>query len=162
MRPSTHRRAICIVSAILAAAALQAGAVGSASALTPAAYRAQLNGLCRSNTPTIHAINADLNRAVKAKDGFTIGADLGKLLLINLRQDARIEAIPVPVAMRTQMAAIFRVLRQIDSHARLGIAKAANRDSAGLLAELDTIGRIAKPLNGQLDRAGLRDCGSNQ
>ena len=35
-------------------------------------------------------------------------------------------------------------------------------DSRGMVAELDKISKLAQPLDGRLDRAGLRDCGSNQ
>jgi hypothetical protein len=31
-----------------------------------------------------------------------------------------------------------------------------------MIAELDKISKLAQPLNGRLDRAGLRGCGSNQ
>lgn len=154
------KRTVATITVV--AAALLAGATPAASASTPAAYRAHLNSLCRSYTPRIHALEADAEKAGKAKDGLTFGSDLGELLVLALAQDARIEATPVPAALRTQMAPILRSLRTIDAHARLAIVKAGRRDSQGMFAELDTIGRLSAPLNKLLDRAGLRDCGSNQ
>jgi hypothetical protein len=60
------------------------------------------------------------------------------------------------------MTPILRLLRTADSHARLALRKATLGDTLGMLAELDKISKLAQPLNGRLDRAGLRDCGSNQ
>jgi hypothetical protein len=53
-------------------------------------------------------------------------------------------------------------MRTIDGHIRATIADAGAGKSQAMLAELLKIGDLAKPLNAQLDAAGLRDCGSNQ
>src|SRR5436190_718476 len=72
------------------------------------------------------------------------------------------ERTAVPAAMRTEMTPILRVLRTADGYARLALRKAATGDSRGMIAELDRISKLTRSLNGRLDRAGLRDCGSNQ
>jgi len=64
--------------------------------------------------------------------------------------------------MRAQMTPILRLLRTADGHARLALRKGAMGDGPGMIAELDKISKLAQPLDGRLDRAGLRDCGSNQ
>ena len=152
-----------IVTTITVVAALQAVASAAAAPpATPAAYRAQLNSMCRSYTPRFHALQADMQKALRAKDGLTFGDALGEFLVLALAQDGRIRRAPVPAGMRKQMTPVLRSLGVIDVHARLAIAKAGKRDSQGLFAELDTIGRLSTPLNKLLDRAGLHDCGSNQ
>jgi hypothetical protein len=148
--------------AVLVAAALGVVAPSPASAQTPAGYRAELNRLCRGYTPKLRADQKAMQKATEAKDWKAFGYALGHYLALALTQDRRIETTPVPHAMRTQMAPILRLLRTADSHARLALRKAALGDSRGMLAELDKIGKLAQPLNGRLDRAGLRDCGSNQ
>jgi hypothetical protein len=147
---------------VILTAALGVVAPSAASAQTPAGYRAQLNRLCRGYTPKLRADQKAMQKATEAKDWKAFGYALGHYLALALTQDRRIETTPVPHAMRTQMAPILRLLRTADSHARLALRKAALGDSRGMLAELDKIGKLAQPLNGRLDRAGLRDCGSNQ
>lgn len=151
-----------IVTALAVAATLQVGAADAAAAATPAAYRTQLNRICRSYTPRFHALDRDLKAAVKAKDGVRYGRDLGQVLVLALLQDAQIQAVSVPLAMRAQMTPIRRTLRVIDAHARAAVTKAQRQDGQGMLAELQAIQRLTPPLNKQFDRAGLRDCGSNQ
>jgi hypothetical protein len=137
-------------------------APSAASAQTPAGYRAQLNGLCRGYTPKLRADQKAIQNATKAKDWKAFGYALGHYLMLALTQDRQIESTPVPSAMRIQMTPILRLLRTADGHARLALRKAAMGDSRGMIAELDRISKLAQPLNGRLDRAGLRDCGSNQ
>ena len=134
----------------------------SASAQTPAGYRAQLNGLCRSYTPKFRADRKAMQKATKAKDWKAFGYALGHFLALALAQDRQIESTPVPPALRTQMTPILRLLRTADGHARLALRKGAMGDGPGMIAELDKISKLAQPLDGRLDRAGLRDCGSNQ
>jgi len=149
------------VAAILVAA-LAIVAPSAASAQTPASYRAQLNGLCRGYTPKFRADQKAMQTALATKDWKAFGFALGHYLGLALVQDKQIERTPVPAAMRTQMTPILRVLRTADGYARLALRKAATGDSRGMIAELDKISRLTRSLNGRLDRAGLRDCGSNQ
>ena len=134
----------------------------SASAQTPAGYRAQLNGLCRSYTPKFRADQKAMQNATRAKDWKAFGYALGHYLALALAQDRQMERTPVPSAMRAQMTPIQRLLRVADGHARLALHKGAMGDIRGMVAELDKISKLAQPLNGLLDRAGLRDCGSSQ
>ena len=105
----------------------------SASAQTPAGYRAQLNGLCRGYTPKFRADRKALQKATKAKDWKAFGYALGHYLALALAQDRQIESTPVPAAMRTQMTPILRLLRTADGHARLALHEAAMGDSRGRL-----------------------------
>jgi hypothetical protein len=147
---------------VILTAALGVVAPSAASAQTPAGYRAQLNRLCRSYTPKLRADQKAMQEATKAKAWKAFGYALGHYLALALTQDRQIESTPVPRAMRTQMTAILRLLRTADGHARLALRKATLGDSSGMLAELSKISKLAQPLNRRLDRAGLRDCGSNQ
>ncbi len=74
----------------------------SASAQTPAGYRAQLNGLCRGYTPKFRADWKALEKATKAKDWKAFGYALGHYLALALAQDRQIESTPVPAAMKTR------------------------------------------------------------
>ncbi|OAI55989.1 hypothetical protein AYO48_02085 [Gaiella sp. SCGC AG-212-M14] len=151
-----------LYAAVIVTVALGVVGPSGASAQTPAGYRAQLNGLCRGYTPKFRADRKAIETATKAKDGKAFGYALGHYLALALAQDRQIESAPVPYAMRTQMTPILRLLRTADGHARLALRKAAMGDSRGMVAELNKISKLAQPLNGRLDRAGLRDCGSNQ
>lgn len=135
---------------------------GAASAATPAAYRTQVNGICRGYTPTAKKIETAMKRGAAKKDYHAYGVALGELMILNLTQDRRIEAVRVPSAFRVQMTPILARLKKIDAHTRQALLKAQQGDGTGLGAELTTIDTLAKPLNAQLDKAGLRECGSNQ
>jgi hypothetical protein len=137
-------------------------AAGAADAATPAAYRANVNGICRGYTPTGKSLEAQMKKAQAAKDYVAWGVALGRLLLLDLEQDRRIEAVPVPAALTARMKTILTRMRTIDGHIRAAIADAGAGKSQAMLAELLKIGDLAKPLNAQLDAAGLKDCGSNQ
>jgi len=151
-----------LYAAVMVTVALGVVAPSAASAQSPAGYRAQLNGLCRAYTPKFRADQKALQRATKARDWKAFGYALGHYLALALAQDRQIENTPVPSALRTQMTPILRLLRTVDGHARLALRKASMGDSRGMIAELDRIIQLARPLDGRLDRAGLRDCGSNQ
>jgi hypothetical protein len=148
--------------AIILTAALGVVAPSAASAQTPAGYRAQLNRLCRGYTPKLRADEKAMQKAAKAKDGKAYGYALGHYLALALAEDRQIESTPVPAAMRRQMTPILRLFRTADGHIRTALRKAATGDTRGMLAKLAEIAKLAGPLNARLDRAGLRDCGSNQ
>ncbi len=151
-----------LYATVIVTVALGVVAPSAASAQTPSGYRAQLNGLCRSYTPKFRTDRKAMQTASKAKDWKAFGYALGHYLALALAQDRRIESTPVPSAMRAQMTPILRLLRTADGHARLALRKGAMGDGPGMIAELDKISKLAQPLDGRLDRAGLRDCGSNQ
>jgi hypothetical protein len=145
-------------------AVAQGAAVGARAAApaTPSAYRAYVNGVCRSYTPRISALETSMDKAQRAKDGHAFGVALGKLIVLTLAQDARVEKTPVPPPLRAQMAPILRKLRAADGHLRTALSNAVAGKPSAMLSELEETSRIAAPLNRLLDRAGLRDCGSNQ
>jgi hypothetical protein len=149
-----------IVSTI--AACMLALTAAPAPAATPAAYRTQLNALCRSYTPKLKRLETKLAAALKANEPRAYGVYLGQALVLAIDEDVRIERTPVPAALRTRMAPIVRQLKLADGAARRALADAVRGDSQGMVAELRTIANLSPSLNTRLDRAGLRDCGSNQ
>jgi hypothetical protein len=148
--------------AVIATAALGVFAPSAALAQSPSAYRAQLNRHCRTFTPKFKRIEANLKKAVSTKDPKLLAAALGLGLALNLKQDAYIEKVPVPAAMRTQMGPTLRLLRTVDRHARLALLDANKKDLQRFMTEIKAIDRLVPLLNKRFDRAGLRDCGSNQ
>jgi len=148
--------------AVIAIAALGVVAPSAAPAQSPSAYRAQLNRHCRTFTPKFKRIEANLKKAVSTKDPKLLAAALGLGLALNLKQDAYIEKVPVPAAMRSQMVPTLRLLKTVDRHARLALLYANKKDLQRFMTEIKEIDRLVPLLNKRLDRAGLRDCGSNQ
>jgi hypothetical protein len=134
----------------------------SATAATPAQYRAKVNSICRTYTPTFKKLEATMTKAQKANDGQAYGIALGQLLVLGLVQDARIEREPVPLALRVQMTPIITRYKKIDAHIRAALAAAKANDPTRMGAELTAAGKIGAGFNAKLDAAGLRDCGSNQ
>jgi len=150
------------VAALLAACIAALTVLASATAATPAAYRAHVNAICAGYTPTVKQLSRQLAAAEKAKDGQAYGLALGKLMVLQLAEDRKVTAVPVPAALRARMTPILARLKQLDTHLRLALNAAMAGDNAGLLAELTTVTKVGKPLNGWLDAAGLRECGSKQ
>ena len=107
-------------------------------------------------------LETEMKQAQAVNDPVAYGVALGRLLVMSITQDTRIEAVPVPPALRTRMTPILARMKSIDAHARAAIAAARAGNSKAMVTELLAIGTLAKPLNNQLDAAGLRDCGSNQ
>lgn len=138
------------------------GTAAAASGATPAAYRASLNRMCRSYTPALTKLQAAMTAAEKRKDGRAYGIYLGEALVLTLQQDGRIERTPVPAPLRATMTPIIRTLKLADAHIRLAVDDALRSNSTGMLAELKKVAAVAGTMNQRLDRAGLRDCGSNQ
>ena len=137
-------------------------AVAAASASTPRAYRAKLNGICRGYTPKFKSFESALTKAEANKDGYAYGVALGKLIALGLQQDTQLEAVPVPARFSVRMRPILTRLRTIDVHLKRAVLDAAHGDPQGMLAEITSVNTVGKPLNHLLDTAGLRDCGSNQ
>ena len=151
-----------LLSALLVVAALVAGAQTAAAAQTPTSYRAHLNAICRSYTPKLKAGQQTMRAALKANHAKVFGAALADVMRLTLEQDAKIRRTPVPVALRAQMAPILRLFRTADIHVRLAAAHGSDGNVRGVLAELQEVAKVTPALNRRLDRAGLRDCGSNQ
>jgi hypothetical protein len=143
-------------------AALVLAAAGAASAATPAAYRTKVNGICRSYTPKFKTVEAQMRKAEAAKDYTGYGVALGKMLVLGLNQDLRVEAVPVPAALKTTMAPIIARMKKVDVYVKAALGDAAQGYVTAMLADLKKIDQVGAPLNRMLDAAGLKDCGSNQ
>jgi hypothetical protein len=143
---------------------LAALAVGSAPGSTQATpqYRAELNAMCRSTTVALRAIEAKLAAARAARNAQAYAVDLGVYLGLGLREDATIEATPIPAAVRSTMAPVVSVLRRIDRNIRAGIASIRTGNVSALQAALVQAARLTSTINLGMDRSGLRECGSNQ
>ncbi|HEX6789041.1 MAG TPA: hypothetical protein VF091_07350 [Gaiellaceae bacterium] len=146
---------------VLAAVLIALACVASAAA-SVATYRAHVNGICRGYTPQLKQIEADAKAAERTKNVAKVYYELGAGIGLGLREDAAVEAVPVPTGLASQMTPILRQLRTIDGHGRrlLTLARAGNLQ--GVLTESATITTLGRPLDGMLDRAGLADCGSKQ
>ena len=150
------------VTALLAACVAALTVLASATAATPAAYRAQVNGICAPYTPTVKTLLRQLDAAGKTKDSQAYGIALGKLIVLQLTEDRKIEAVPVPAALRVSMTRILTRMKQLDTHLRKSLTDAMAGNNAGMLNELKLVSTLSKPMNGWLDAAGLRECGSKQ
>jgi hypothetical protein len=142
--------------------AMSAFVAAASAAPSPASYRAGLNAMCRSNTVTLDKLKADSKRAQQAKDWHAYGVALGRMLVIALREDAAIEAAPIPTQLRPQMVPALGLLKKADAIVYQALRRLAAGDSSGGIAELKNLGPLSGPVNRYLDAAGLRDCGSNQ
>jgi hypothetical protein len=149
-------------AAVIVALALGVAAPAAAAAPSPTSYRAQLNRVCRGYTPKLKRDSEKMKEAASAGDANAFGAALVHAVRLILAQDAYIEKASVPVAMRAQMKPIVQLLKTADGHLRRAMSLGIQRDVRGMLAEFNKVGKLSAPLNRRLDRAGLRDCGSNQ
>jgi hypothetical protein len=157
MRSLATKAVVTLLAVALATSAATAG-----STLTPTQYRAKLNAMCRANTPQIKILEADFRRAQKAQDGRAMGIALGRLIVLTLRQDARIRATPVPSRLKTKMLPTMRLLRQADGIMREILVDATASRVRAMVTGLASLQRMTPSINHHLDAAGLRDCGSNQ
>ena len=142
--------------------ALVAAASATAAASTFAAYRAQVNGICRSYTPKFKKLAADMTSAKRAGDVQRYAYDFGTILGLTLAQGVRVEKTPVPADGRTRMASTLRLLHASDAQLRRAIAAATAGDQNGFKTELTKLAKVSAPLNRSFDSVGLQDCGSRQ
>jgi hypothetical protein len=138
------------------------GLAHAGSMLTPAAYRAGLNAICRANTVKLHQIGAHLASARETGDAHAYAYAVGQYLGLGLGEDAVIEKTPVPPALRPVMTPVVRTLRKVDMHVRAVLLGLENGDSTTVQTEIKTVVAMSGSVNTVLDAAGLRDCGSNQ
>jgi hypothetical protein len=150
------------VAALLAACVAALIVLASAAASTPAGYRTQVNAICAPYTPTVKTYLRQLAAANKAKDSHAYGVALGHLIVLQLTEDRKIEAVPVPATLGVQMTRILARMKLLDTHLRTSLTDAMAGDSAGMLNELKLVSALSKPMNSWLDAAGLRECGSKQ
>ena len=138
------------------------GVADGASAATPAVYQASLNAMCRANTVKLHALEAELASARKTGDGRAYTLALGEYFGLGLREDATIETTAVPAAIRPRMAPTIALLRRADADVRAVLADLATGNQTAVLTKARELAALTRPLDNDLDAAGLRDCGSNQ
>lgn len=148
-----------IAGLAVAVVAATAAFAGSSDA---AAYRAQVNAICRSFTPTFTRVEKDMAAAKRAGNSQRYAYDLGVMLALSLKETLRIEKAPVPSDAQERMAATLSVLHASGLQLRRTIAAAVNADAQAFATESKKLGRVAAPLNKMFDNVGLRDCGSNQ
>jgi hypothetical protein len=146
---------------IVAACALLSCAAATAAA-TPTAYRAQLNGICRTYTPWFKKEMTTANSAQAAHDMASLAIALGHFERLWLGENARIEATPVPAALSAQMTPIIATLKQVDAHIKKQAARALAGDTASSAKEMNAAFSLASALTARYDAVALRDCGSNQ
>jgi phage head maturation protease len=133
-----------------------------AVAATPAAYRTNVNGICRGYSPALKKLATQVNRADAAKDYRAWGVAVGKWLTLDLAEDHRVEVIAVPASLDAEMSRILLRMKKLDAHSRAALADQKAGKLQALVSELLTIGELRTPLSRALDGVGLRDCGSNQ
>jgi hypothetical protein len=148
--------------ALAAALALASAAASNAAGSNVAAYRAQVNAICRSYTPKLRTVTADMAAAKKAGDSQRWGYDAGYALALSLKEGLRVEHAPVPAEVKQQMVVPLRQLHSLDLALRRTITAAVARDSKAFAVGAAQIAKLAAPLNREFDAVGLRDCGSNQ
>ena len=145
------------IALLASVAALLAGT--GATAATPAQYRVTLNGICRGYTLKLKRLENTMKQTTDTK---TYDAALQRFFVVWLAEDAQLETIPVPSAMRVRMMPILTLLKKIDVHLRAAAATARANAETESRDEWKTIVKFVASINRQLDAAGLRDCGSNQ
>jgi hypothetical protein len=150
------------ILAVLCVTAAAASSAATAAATNVAQYRAKVNALCRSYTPKLKKVEADMSAAQRAGNAQRAAYDVGVLIGASLAEGMRIEAMPVPADARAVMVKPLGLLRSVDAHGRRLLQAAVAGDKKAAASELTAIQRVAAPLNQALGAAGLRDCGSNQ
>jgi hypothetical protein len=137
-------------------------AAPAATAASPAKYRATMNAICRAYSPKLKSAEDTMAAATKANrpEKFVVG--LRTYLMLGLKQNHQLEAVRVPRRIQKQMKPVLKTLRKIDPHIRSALQHSRAGDLKATRSQLNTITRLSEPLNGQLDAAGLIDCGSNQ
>jgi hypothetical protein len=148
--------------ALAAAAALASATASNAARSNVAAYRAQVNALCRSYTPKLRSLEADMAAAKRVGNSSRYGYDAGYALALALKEGLRIEQTAVPADAQRQMALPLRMLHNADLTLRRTLAAAVAGDGRAFAAGAAQLAKLAAPMNRRFDAVGLRDCGSNQ
>ena len=146
----------------LASVALVAATGAAAADANFTAYRAHVNGICRSYTPKFKSLEADMAKAQRAGNTHRYAYDFGTILGLTLAQGVRVEKTPVPADGRARMAGPLRILHTSDAQLRRAIAAASAGDENGFKSQLTRLAKVSAPLNHSFDAVGLQDCGSRQ
>ena len=157
MKATRARICLGLISASLV------GATGAAAAdANFSAYRAHVNGICRSYTPKFKSLEADMAKAQHAGNAHRYAYDFGAILGLTLAQGVRVEKTPVPADGRARMARPLKQLHAADAQLRRTIAATTAGDASEFKSQLTKLARVAAPLNHSFDAVGLQDCGSRQ
>jgi hypothetical protein len=148
---------LAVVAALTAAVLCSSTAVGAATT-----YQGKVNALCRSYTPRLTAAAAKMKQARAAGDIHTSAYYLGVVLGLSLAEGRKIEATPVPAALKSRMARPLHLLHTADTTLNTALERAVAGDAVGFQAAAATLDKLGPGLNASLDAAGLRDCGSGQ
>lgn len=153
---------LLVTRLVLLTTVLALAAAAAATASTPEQYRANVNALCRSYTPKMRQLNAQMEKAQAANNAHAYGVALGKYLLLGLDQDLHVEAVPVPAALTPTMKPILARLKLVDAQVRTTLRVAGHVSDAQFAVQLKKLIALTGPLDAWYDAAGLRDCGSAQ
>jgi hypothetical protein len=158
-----YRNMGSLLACVLAAFAVGLGTAGPATAGSSsfAQYRLHVNKICRSYTPRLQRLDADVARAVRAGNGNRAATDFRRLLQLTLAETVDIQKVSVPSDARAQMRRPLRLLHGFQAQLRRVIA-ASRTSAAALQVELETLAKVTPPLNRAFDSVGLQDCGSRQ
>ena len=166
-RKSAHsgslRRMGLLLACVLAAVAVGLGTAGpgTAGGTSFAQYRQHVNKICRSYTPRLQRLDADVARAVRAGNANRAAADFRRLLQLTLAETVDIRKVSVPADGRAQMRRPLRLLHGFQAQLRRVIAS-SRTSAAALQVELQKLATMTPPLNRAFDAVGLQDCGSRQ
>jgi hypothetical protein len=137
-------------------------AASAATAATPAKYRDTLNAICRAYTPKIKAAEDTMGRATKSQRANIFATGLRTYLELQIRQNRQLERVRVPKRLTRTMKPALKTLHKLDPHLSSALTHSRAGNVKVTRSQMSTIIKISEPLNGQLDAAGLLDCGSNQ
>lgn len=154
---------MCAVTAAACGAALLGiSAASAAASVSPAKFRAELNALCRTYSPKFKAAETSITKAQSAEDPLAYYAGFGRFFSLVLTEDSSIEIAVPPVPLKAQMARSVAALKAVDPVLHAGVHSAGTYDAKGVASTVKKMNAAAGSINGSLDAAGLRDCGSNQ
>jgi hypothetical protein len=158
-----YRNTGSFLACVLAAFAVGLGTAGpgTAGSSSFAQYRLHVNKICRSYTPRLRRLDADVAKAVRAGNGNRAATDFRRLLQLTLAETVDIQKVSVPSDARAQMRRPLRLLHGFQAQLRRVIA-ASRTSAAALQVELETLAKVTPPLNRAFDSVGLQDCGSRQ
>ena len=147
---------------LLAALLALVSAATATAANTPTKYRNTMNAICRAYTPKLKGAEDTMARATTSQRKQNFEPAMRLYLGLALQQNHQLEAVRVPARLQKQMRPVLKLMRKVDPHLFTALQRSRAGDLKGTRSQLKTISKIAVPLNGRLDAAGLLDCGSNQ
>jgi hypothetical protein len=158
-----YRKMGCLLACLLAAFAVGLGtaAPGNAADTSFAQYRQHVNKICRSYTPRLQRLDANVAKAVRAGNGNRAATDFRRLLQLTLAETLDIQKVSVPADARPPMRRPLRLLHGFQAQLRRVIT-ASRTSAAALELELEKLAKVTPPLNRAFDSVGLQDCGPRQ